>query len=455
MRQNINQAQNLDELTDLHESAYHKALNVLGNKVNPSFLPSCEQTLKEQTEASFKEIMELFSLRLKPRSGNFNDEATVLKLYEEEMENISSQGNLSPSAAYLEEGESDVPAKDCSRHSFPAPLQKKQQLRQTLNKSFIKCKNKNLEVSQQEPAIGIDLGTTYSCVAIFAKGKMHSIRNGIGNNTTPSYVAFQKDGSVITGNAAKEQAYTNPENTIFDAKRIIGRKFADPQLQEDLQFWPFDVVNDSGIPKISINGEKLHPEEISAKLLAELKRDAEKYLKMKVKKAVITVPAYFTDGQRQATIDAGQMAGLDVISILNEPTAAALAYKLQQSSDVGQRHVLIFDLGGGTFDVAVMRTSKGRLDNLGVHGDTHLGGEDFDKNLMNYCARKFLEQHKIDICHGKDSSNKQERDKVRKRLKQLQAECEKRKTDLATARVQSICLKCVLEVGYSEMLAAA
>ncbi|ODM91215.1 Heat shock cognate 71 kDa protein [Orchesella cincta] len=445
MRQYIKQAQTPDELTDLHKLAYYEALKVLSTsqiiKTNPSFLPSCEQTLKEKTEASLNEIMELFSLRVKPRSGNFNDEATVLKLYEEEMEkHISSQEFIE--AEVLERRHSDV-SERILRNSISVPFEKKEQLRKTLNKSFIKYKNKNLEVSQQEPAIGIDLGTTYSCVAIYAKGKMHIIRNGIGNNTTPSYVAFQKDGSVITGNAAKEQAYTNPENTIFDAKRIIGRKFADPQLQEDIQFWPFDVVNDSGIPKISVNGEKLHPEEISAKLLAELKRDAEKYLKMKVKKAVITVPAYFTDGQRQATIDAGQMAGLDVISILNEPTAAALAYKLQQSSDVGPRHVLIFDLGGGTFDVAVMRTSKGRLDNLGVHGDTHLGGEDFDKNLMNYCARKFLEQHNIDIFQGKDSTNKQERDKVRKRLKRLQAECEKRKIDLATARVAEVSVDCL------------
>ncbi|ODM86601.1 Heat shock cognate 71 kDa protein, partial [Orchesella cincta] len=291
--------------------------------------------------------------------------------------------------------------------------------------------------SQDQPAIGIDLGTTYCCTAIYAKGKVHVVRNGIGKNTTPSYVAFNI-GKEIVGDAAKRQAFSNPENTIFDAKRIIGRKFGDPKLQEDMRLWPFSVVDEQGIPKIAVGDRNLHPEEISAKLLKQLKLDAEAYLGEKVTKAVITVPAYFTDGQRQATIDAGTMAGLNVLSIIAEPTAAALAYKLQHSFENRERNVLIFDLGGGTFDVVVMRTSKGKIDVLAVDGDTHLGGEDFDKKLMEHCAVEFKKQHNIDLFDGKDSKSKQEKDEARRKLKRLQGECEKRKVELAAARLAEV-----------------
>ncbi|ODM92945.1 Heat shock cognate 71 kDa protein, partial [Orchesella cincta] len=322
--------------------------------------------------------------------------------------------------------------KTALRPALLKPIRVQLQLQEGMNLIFEKYKQQNDMNLETEPAIGIDLGTTYSCVAIYAKGKVHIIPNGIGKNTTPSYVAFTKDGKENIGEPAKNRAYENPEDTIFDAKRIIGRRFNDINLQNDMKLWPFTVVDDFGVPKILAGGKKLHPEEISAKLLRELKKDAERYLQRDVKKAVITVPAYFTDGQRQATKDAGLMAGLEVLTVQTEPTAAAIAYKLQHSEGK-DRNVLIFDLGGGTFDVAVLKMSKGKIEVLAVDGDTHLGGEDFDKNMMEYCAQEFKKKHKVDLFEGKDSANKQTKDEARRRLKRLQGECERKKIELATS----------------------
>lgn len=254
----------------------------------------------------------------------------------------------------------------------------------------------------KSPAIGIDLGTTYSCVGVWQQGKVEIIANDQGNRTTPSYVVFTEMERLI-GDAAKNQVAMNPKNTVFDSKRLIGRRFDDPKMQQDMKHWPFTVINDCGKPKIRVEfkGEvrTFAPEEISSMVLMKMKEIAEAYLGCKVTDAVITVPAYFNDSQRQATKDAGAIAGLRVLRIINEPTAAALAYGLDKNLK-GERNVLIFDLGGGTFDVSILTIDEGSLFEVkATAGDTHLGGEDFDR-LVNHLVDEFKKKFHRDISNN-------------------------------------------------------
>jgi len=249
-------------------------------------------------------------------------------------------------------------------------------------------------------SIGIDLGTTYSCVGVWQNDRVEIIPNDQGNRTTPSFVAFT-DSERLIGDAAKNQAAMNPTNTVFDAKRLIGRRFNDSEVQSDMKHWPFKVVEKSGKPYIQVEfkGETkdFTAEEISSMVLTKMKDTAEAYLGGKVSNAVITVPAYFNDSQRQATKDAGLIAGLNVLRIINEPTAAAIAYGLDKKTE-GEKNVLIFDLGGGTFDVSLLTIEDGIFEVKATAGDTHLGGEDFDNNLVEYFKNEFKRKNRgLDI----------------------------------------------------------
>ncbi|KAK1836687.1 heat shock protein 70 family [Podospora conica] len=254
------------------------------------------------------------------------------------------------------------------------------------------------DVADYGTVIGIDLGTTYSCVGVMQKGKVEILVNDQGNRITPSYVAFTEDERLV-GDAAKNQAPANPYNTIYDIKRLIGRKFSEKDVQSDIKHFPYKVVSKNGKPvvKVEVSGSEktFTPEEISAMVLGKMKETAESYLGKKVTHAVVTVPAYFNDNQRQATKDAGMIAGLNVLRIVNEPTAAAIAYGLDKTQ--GERQIIVYDLGGGTFDVSLLSIDQGVFEVLATAGDTHLGGEDFDQRLINHFAKTFNKKHSVDV----------------------------------------------------------
>ena len=283
-------------------------------------------------------------------------------------------------------------------------------------------------------AIGIDLGTTYSCVGVYQNGRAEIIANEQGNRTTPSYVAFTDEERLI-GDGAKNQSSMNPKNTVHDAKRLLGRTYDDKHVQDDVKFWTFDVVNDKNKPKIQVEykGEKkeFRPEEISSMVLTKMKEIAESYLGEEIKDVVITVPAYFGDSQRQATKDAGMIAGLNVLRIINEPTAAAIAYGMDNKTDK-EKNVLIFDCGGGTHDVTLLSIEDGIFEVKATAGDSHLGGEDFDNYLVDHFKKEFKRKHKTEL------------DGNARAIRRLRTSCEKAKRNLSsstqtTLEIDSLC----------------
>jgi len=278
-----------------------------------------------------------------------------------------------------------------------------------------------------DTTIGIDLGTTYSCVGVYKNGKVEIIANDQGNRITPSWVAFT-DEERLVGDAAKNQGALNPENTVFDVKRLIGRKFTDSTVVHDKKLLPYEIVNSGGKPYIQVlfKGEKktYSPEEVSAMILTKMKEVAEAFLGKEIKNAVVTVPAYFNDAQRQATKDAGTISGLNVLRIINEPTAAAIAYGLDNKG--GEKNILVFDLGGGTFDVSLLTIDNGVFEVIATSGDTHLGGEDFDRRVIDYMLKLFKKKS------GKDAS------KDKKAVQKLRREVERAKRSLSNTHQQRI-----------------
>ncbi len=271
--------------------------------------------------------------------------------------------------------------------------------------------------------IGIDLGTTNSAMAVMQSGKPEIIANSEGNRTTPSVVAINKNGERLVGQVANRQRVTNPTNTIFGVKRLVGRKFTDNEVQKDIELMPYKIVKAGTGVKVEMAGKEYSPEEVSGMILGKLKADAEAFLGEPVTEAVITVPAYFDDGQRQATKDAGKIAGLEVKRIINEPTAAALAYGLDKGKE---EKIAVFDLGGGTFDVSILQLGDSVFEVLSTNGDTHLGGEDFDMRIVNHFVEQFKKESGIDIKDDKAA------------MQRLKEEAEKAKKELSTTEVADI-----------------
>jgi len=294
--------------------------------------------------------------------------------------------------------------------------------------------------------IGIDLGTTYSCVGVFKNGRVEIIANDQGNRITPSYVAFTPDGERLIGDAAKNQLTTNPENTVFDAKRLIGRDWTDKAVQSDMKYFPFKLINKNDKPHVQVDtkdGEKVFAaEEISSMVLQKMKEVAEAFLGQKVTHAVVTVPAYFNDAQRQATKDAGTISGMTIMRIINEPTAAAIAYGLDKKD--GEKNVLVFDLGGGTFDVSLLTIDNGVFEVVSTNGDTHLGGEDFDQRVMDHFIKLYKKKK------GKDLR------KDARAVQKLRREVEKAKRALSASHQVRVEVESLFEgEDFSETLTRA
>jgi heat shock protein 5 len=311
--------------------------------------------------------------------------------------------------------------------------------------AFVQTANAQSDTAEYGTVIGIDLGTTYSCVGVMQNGKVEILVNDQGNRITPSYVAFTEDERLV-GDAAKNQAAANPYNTVYDIKRLIGRKFSEKEVQADIKHFPYKVIakDDKPLVQVKVGGEdkKFTPEEISAMILGKMKDVAESYLGKKVTHAVVTVPAYFNDNQRQATKDAGIIAGLNVLRVVNEPTAAAIAYGLDKTKEESQ--IIVYDLGGGTFDVSLLSLDHGVFEVLATAGDTHLGGEDFDQRIINYLAKNYNKANGVDVT------------KNAKAMGKLKREAEKAKRSLSSQPNTRIEIEAFFEGSdFSETLSRA
>ena len=309
----------------------------------------------------------------------------------------------------------------------------------------VHCVSANDAPKINGPVIGVDLGTTYSCVGIYKNGRVEILPNDQGNRITPSYVAFADDER-LTGEAAKNQATVNPTQTLFDVKRLMGRRFKDSTVQKDMKLLPYRIVEKDGKPMIGVKVrgmEKLMPpEEVSSMVLTKMKETAENYLGQEVSNAVVTVPAYFNNAQRQATKDAGAIAGLNVLRIVNEPTAAAIAYGLDKKSD--EKNILVYDLGGGTFDVSLLNIAQGVFEVVATSGDTHLGGEDFDQRVMQHFIKVFEKKH------GKDMSQD------KRAIQKLRREVEKTKRQLSSTHQARLEIEALFDgMDFSETLTRA
>lgn len=297
-------------------------------------------------------------------------------------------------------------------------------------------------MTDKKICIGIDLGTTFSCCSVWTDGDIKVIPNDAGNRITPSYVAFMNDNNetkIIVGSAAKNQVNENPKNTIYDAKRLIGREYDDVTIQNDIKHYSFNVINKDNKPYIKVNNKEYPPEFISAQILRYIKQCAEQYLECEVHDAVITVPAYFNDQQRISTKNAGMIAGLNVLKIINEPTAAAIAYGFGVNDDDKPKNILIFDYGGGTLDVSILNIERNKFTVKSTNGDTHLGGEDIDNLLLDYFVNEINKKHKIDISRD------------HKILKRLKNECERSKILLSSMLVTTICVEGIINGSDFEM----
>ena len=289
----------------------------------------------------------------------------------------------------------------------------------------------------EETILGIDLGTTYSCIAIWRNNKIEIIPNEIGERTTPSVVYFDTN-EILIGKPAKMKSKNNG-NKIYDAKRLIGRNYDDKEIQEDMKYWPFKVIkDDNNRPLFEIKYddgiiEKFYPEEISSMILSKLKENAENFCGSEIKKGIITVPAYFNDLQRQCTKNAGTIAGLNVLRIINEPTSAAIAYGLNNKDNEKKKYILVFDFGGGTLDVTILLLDKNIFEVKATCGNSHLGGEDFDNELMKFCINQFKEETGIDISDNKKAINR------------LKNECEKTKLILSATIETSIEISYIID----------
>lgn len=436
-----------------HKSEVIRLFKDRCSRNNESLFQAYQHKIEKKSEESLAEIKEIFDMKSTAKNAKIVAAKLEAKMsYLREMDlrfqNCPNGYFTNDELSKFHKHAASGVVKTVTRDSGLSEHQSSEigEYLKTLYEDFWK-KNNLMEQSHHdvEPAIGIDLGTTYCCMGVFLNGKVQILRSSSGFYTTPSYVTIHEDGSSVIGETSKNLAFKYPGCTIFDTKRIIGRQVDDEELQTDLKFWPFTVVLNNNMAQIKVHEKMYDPEEITSILLKHLREEAEKTLNLSISKAVITVPAYFTDGQRTATIKAGELAGIKVLGILNEPSAAAIAYRHEFFREKTSTNILVYDLGGGTFDVAVLKMSKHDIEVLSTHGDAHLGGEDFDKNMMNFCAQQFHDEFGIDISKGKDSDIQVEKDFARRRLRRLQSQCEIGKKELATALSTTISIAAFME----------